>query len=79
MSTTSANVRMTSRIRGVYVILPDGMTKRYECDEVQNDRLVDELKIFRNRKLIADFFTRHICGYEVVYETITEEMKCEED
>ena len=64
----STEEKKVYRIIGVYIYMKDGVMKRFMCDDVQNDRLVDEVKIFKDHKLIAIFFKAQISGFEIIYK-----------
>ena len=40
----------------------------FKCNEVEVDRLTDELNIRIDKTLIARFFIKNIAGYEIIRE-----------
>lgn len=65
-------------IEAIRIYFKDGNYIRLECDDVEINRLMDELLIFEGGCVKARFYTHQIAGYylEVCMDP---RMACEED
>lgn len=65
-------------IEAIRIYFKDGNYIRLECDDVEINRLMDELLIYESGCVKARFYTHQIAGY-YLEDYIEYSMACEED
>lgn len=65
-------------IEAIRIYFKDGNYIRLECDDVEINRLMDELLIYEGGCVKARFYTHQIAGY-YLEDYIEYSMACEED
>ena len=65
-------------IEAIRIYFKDGNYIRLECDDVEINRLMDELLIFEAGCVKARFYTNQIAGY-YLEDHLEYTMACEED